>query len=139
MRKDPFRYTVKEGKTYIWDAYRRKYVFLSPEEWVRQNILYFLVKEKKYPRASISVEKQIKVGTTFKRYDAVVYYNNLPWLLLECKEEEHSLQDVVLQQILAYQTALKVAFLSITNGKKAFTYSVGEQQWMEGFPEYPQG
>lgn len=134
---DPFQYEIREGKTYIWDAYRKKYVFLSKEEWVRQNILYYLVQQKGYPTASISVEKQIRVGNTRKRYDAVVYVKQTPWLLLECKEEQEALNDAVLQQLLAYKSVLNVTHIAVTNGRQAFHYHIDLNTWQEGFPEYP--
>ena len=134
---DPFRYEVRDNKTYIWDAFRKKFVFLSKEEWVRQNILYYLVHEKGYQSSSISVEKQIQVGNTRKRYDAVVYIKEKPWLLLECKEEGETLNEKVLQQVLAYTSVMQISFLAVTNGKQAYTYDLQQAKWIQGFPTYP--
>jgi hypothetical protein len=136
---DPFQYLQKENKTYIWDAYRKKYVFLSKEEWVRQNMLYYLVQVKQYPSALISVEKQITVGSLKKRYDAVIYHNDKPWLLLECKEENEKLNDAVLQQLLSYKSVMDVAYIAITNGREAHCYDIQHQTWIQGFPDYPEG
>jgi hypothetical protein len=136
---DPFKYKLLNDKQHIWDEYRKKYVQLTKEEWVRQNILFYLVSVKKYPASLISVEKQILVGNTRKRYDAVVYRNDKPWLLLECKAENEVLEAKSLQQILAYKSVLAVSYLSITNGKEVHTYSIDAQSWMQGFPEYEAG
>lgn len=133
---DPFKYKLQNDKQHIWDPYRKKYVQLTKEEWVRQNILLHLVSVKKYPASLISVEKQIKVGNTHKRYDAVIYRDDKPWLLLECKEENEVLDSKSLQQILAYKSVLAVSYLSITNGKEVHTYSIVTQSWMQAFPEY---
>lgn len=133
---DPFRYKKIKDTLHILDPFRRKYVVLTPEEWVRQNILHYLVHQKKYPTGLISVEKEIMVGSLKKRYDVLIYKNDLPWLLLECKEESVPLTDKALQQILAYKSVLNVAFISLTNGKQVFSYAVAEGKWMDGFPEY---
>ena len=125
-----------DGKEYVFDIIRKKHVVLTQEEWVRQQLIHYLVHNKSYPAILMSVEKQIQVGSTKKRYDLVVYKQDQPWLLLECKAEHTLLNEVVLQQILAYKSVLPVAYLSISNGKQIFSYSVKDQHWLEGFPEY---
>lgn len=133
---DPFQYKTIEGVQHILDRYRRKYVVLTPEEWVRQNILHHLVQSKNYPSSLISVEKEIRVGSLKKRYDVLIYKQDKPWLLLECKGEHVTLNDQVLQQTLAYKSVLNVDYISITNGIQAYSYSIPEGLWKEGFPDY---
>lgn len=129
MAQHPFRIEQKEGKDYIFDRVRKKFVFLSPEEWVRQQFLHYLIEVKQYPPALLSIEKQIKLGQRVRRYDIVVYKQETPWLLVECKQEQEVLSPAVLQQILSYNSELKVAYLVITNGHEVHCYSVQEAAW----------
>jgi len=77
------------GGTEIFDALRKRWVKLSPEEWVRQNMVQYLLEEKSYPAALIGVEKEIKLGSLRKRFDLLVYDRaHQPWMLLECKAME---------------------------------------------------
>jgi hypothetical protein len=132
------KYKIKEiaGKEYIYDTFRKKYVILTPEEWVRQQILKHLVLEKNYPPSMISVEKQIKVGNLNKRYDILIYQKEIPWMIVECKEEDETLNQHVLNQILAYNSTLRVAYLAVSNGHQLFVYHVVSNTWLHNFPEY---
>ena len=81
-----FKLKSSENKTLIFDIVRKKYVILTPEEWVRQHVIHFLLKEKNYPISLIAVEKQLKINTRIKRTDIVVYNKQgTPELLIECK------------------------------------------------------
>ena len=136
MNDNRFKTKTENGKTYIFDANRKKYVVLTDEEWVRQNILFYLVHEMKYPQSLISVEKQIKVGSRNRRYDIVVYKETIPWLIIECKRESEALNQQVLSQLLSYNSTLQVAYLTITNGKQVMTYNIVQQKWDPSFPNY---
>lgn len=136
MAQHPFRIEQKEGKDYIFDRVRKKFVFLSPEEWVRQQFLHYLIEVKQYPPALLSIEKQIKLGQRVRRYDIVVYKQETPWLLVECKQEQEVLSPAVLQQILSYNSELKVAYLVITNGREVHCYSVREAVWSGTVPAW---
>lgn len=136
MAQHPFRIEQKEGKDYIFDRVRKKFVFLSPEEWVRQQFLHYLIEVKQYPPALLSIEKQIKLGQRVRRYDIVVYKQETPWLLVECKQEQEVLSPAVLQQILSYNSELKVAYLVITNGREVHCYSVREASWSGSVPTW---
>ncbi|MBI2968636.1 MAG: type I restriction enzyme HsdR N-terminal domain-containing protein [Bacteroidetes bacterium] len=116
-----FRIKTHEGGKMIFDVFRRKYVSLTPEEWVRQNMLHFLVEEKKYPRGLIGVEKEIKLNRTKRRYDAVVFSRTAkPVMLVECKSPDVKINQDVFNQILRYNIALKVPYLLVTNGKNHY-------------------
>lgn len=106
-----------EGVTHIWDALRKKWLVLTPEEWVRQNFLTYLTQVLHYPSGSIAVEKQIKLLERTKRFDVVVYKNLQPWLLVECKAPEIPLTPQVLEQALTYNINLQVPYIVITNGQ----------------------
>ena len=132
----PFNIKQENGKQYIFDSNRKKYVVLTPEEWVRQQVLFYLISELNYPSALISVEKQIIVGTRKRRYDIVIYKNDQPYIIVECKQENENLNEQTLSQLLAYNSVLKVDYLCITNGKQSMTYDVNQAKWMNGFPAY---
>ncbi|MBL7703305.1 MAG: type I restriction enzyme HsdR N-terminal domain-containing protein [Ferruginibacter sp.] len=115
----PYQPKIKKenGKEYIFDELRKKWVVLTPEEWVRQNFLQYLIQVKKYPASLIAIEKEIRLGDLKKRFDMVVYdAETKPWLIVECKEMNVKLDRTVLDQALRYNVSLKVPFLVITNG-----------------------
>ena len=110
---------IKEegGKELIFDEIRKRWVILTPEEWVRQNFLQYLIHVKKYPASLIAVEKEIKLGELKKRFDIVVYDKHTkPWMIIECKEMNVTLDKTVLDQVLRYNITLQVPYLIITNG-----------------------
>ena len=126
-----FRIKKEGGKHLVFDEVRRRWVTLSPEEWVRQNFLQYLMQVKHYPLSLISVEKIIKIGELRKRYDIVVYKNNKPWMVVECKETNSPLNTAVIEQILRYNMALTVQYLVVTNGNQSFGYEVFENSFIE--------
>ncbi|MBK7762296.1 MAG: type I restriction enzyme HsdR N-terminal domain-containing protein [Bacteroidetes bacterium] len=132
----PFKIKYENGKQFIFDVYRKKFVLLTPEEWVRQQIGYYLVTALHYPSILISVEKQIRVGTKKRRYDMVVYKHDKPWMIIECKSEDQVLNEKVLSQLLSYNSTLDVSFLCITNGKEFFVYDIESKVWQQKFPSY---
>ena len=106
-----------EQRKYIFDFIRKKYVILTPEEWVRQNFLKYLVEEKKYPASLISVEMEFKLNNLSKRSDAVVFDRNAnPILILECKATTVKIDQLVFEQIARYNMQLMVKYLIVTNG-----------------------
>ena len=122
----PFQPKIKEeqGKEYIFDEVRKKWVVLTPEEWVRQNFLQYLIQVKNYPASLIAVEKEIAVADTKKRFDIVLYdKNHQPFMIIECKEMGVDLDNKTLDQVLRYNIALQVPFLVITNGSYCFAFS----------------
>src|ERR1044072_7694771 len=113
-----FRIKKEKSKHLIFDEVRRLWVTLTPEEWVRQNFLQYLIREKKYPPSLISVEKIIKVGELKKRYDIVIYNHKKPWMIVECKETNTPLNSAVVEQVLRYNMALSIHYFIVTNGNK---------------------
>ena len=126
-----FRIKKDGNRHLIFDEARRRWVTLSPEEWVRQNFLQYLVQVKHYPLSLISVEKIIKVAGLTKRYDVVVYQNNKPWMVVECKETNTPMNTAVIEQILRYNMALFVKYFVITNGNQSFAYEICENAFIE--------
>ncbi|UEG50179.1 type I restriction enzyme HsdR N-terminal domain-containing protein [Ferruginibacter lapsinanis] len=119
-------------KEYIFDAVRKQWVVLTPEEWVRQNFLQYLIQVKCYPASLIAIEKEIQLGELKKRFDIVVYdASTLPWMIIECKEMNVPLDAAVLNQVLRYNQVLKVPFLVITNGSNTVAYSTKNNELIE--------
>ncbi len=105
------------GKYEIFDVFRKKYIVLTPEEWVRQNFMQYLNEQKEYPKMLMSVEKGIKVNTLHKRFDAVIYNRmGKPIMLIEFKSPNVKLTQKVMEQISRYNLNLNVNYLIISNG-----------------------
>jgi hypothetical protein len=108
---------AKGGKNYIYDEIRKKNIVLTPEEWVRQNFIHFLINHHNYSKNYIKIEKQIKVNNRLKRFDGLVYdKNGTPIVLIECKAPEVEISQKTFSQIATYNMTLRVPFLIVTNG-----------------------
>ena len=125
-----FKITQDNGRDFIFDRFRKKYVVLTPEEWVRQNFLNYLVNTLGYPPSLIGIEKEIKLGELKKRCDIIVYNQQTkPWMIVECKEMTVPLTQVTLEQIIRYHMVLPAAYLVITNGVNTFCCKHVNEQW----------
>ncbi len=112
-----FRFKNSENKVSIFDEIRKKFIILTPEEWVRQHVVRFLLEEKKYPKSLINVEKVLSVNGLRKRYDIVVFNpDGSIFVLVECKAPEIKTAQATFDQIARYNLALKAQFLMVTNG-----------------------
>ena len=112
-----FRFKNSENKAVIFDEIRKKFIFLTPEEWVRQHVIQFLLQEKKYPKSLLNVEKTLKINGLTKRYDIVIYQpNGSIFLLVECKSPQIKISQNTFDQIARYNLTLKAQFLMVTNG-----------------------
>ncbi|AWA30288.1 restriction endonuclease subunit R [Flavobacterium magnum] len=112
-----FRFKNSENKILIFDPIRKKFVVLTPEEWVRQHVVQFLLLQKKYPHSLVNVEKLLKVNGLTKRYDAVVFHNNGNInILVECKAPEVTITQNTFDQIARYNMVMKADYLMVTNG-----------------------
>jgi len=112
-----FRLKEINQKRFIFDEIRKKYIELTPEEWVRQNCVKFLINDRKFKRNLISIEKRIKLNNTVKRFDILVHdnYGNCD-LLVECKAPNVKINQDSFDQILRYNQVINAKFLMITNG-----------------------
>ncbi len=134
-----FQYKQSGGVQHIFDIVRKKYIQLTPEEWVRQNLIHYLIFEKKYPKGLISVEKEITVNNLKKRYDIVVYAaNQKPWMLIECKEPDVAITEKTLSQLLNYHQVLQCPFWVLSNGNQNFCAQLekGRVSWLKNLPVY---
>ena len=134
----PYKIKALNGKDQIFDPFRKSWVLLTPEEWVRQNLLQYLVQNLQYPASLIAVEKEIKLGELSKRFDIVVYKNELPWMIIECKEAKVALNEKTMLQILQYQQVLMAQYLFMSNGHETMGAKIesGKLQALQNFPEY---
>jgi len=136
-----FRFKNSENKVHIFDTIRKKFVVLQPEEWVRQNVVQFLIHEKKYPKSLINVEKQLTVNALKKRYDIVIFntLGNIT-LLVECKSPKITVNQETFDQIAKYNMQLKAEFLMVTNGLQHFyckmDFSKEKYTFLEQIPDF---
>ena len=134
-----FKIRKEKNAEFIFDVMRKRWMSLTPEEWVRQNFLQYIVQIKSYPVSLIAIEKEIYLGELKKRCDIVVYdRDTLPWMIIECKEMNEPLNAKVLDQILRYHITLPAKYLVVTNGSYCFGFKKSEGQFYEidELPEY---
>jgi hypothetical protein len=112
-----FRITGKEGQEMILDPIRKKLVRLTPEEWVRQNFVQYLITEGKYPAGLIGIEVMSKYNNLKKRVDILVHdRTGKPVMIVECKSPDIKIDDKVFDQIVCYNMGFKVPYILVTNG-----------------------
>ena len=115
--KYSFRFKNRQNKVLIFDEIRKKFIILTPEEWVRQHVIHHLLYELNYPKSHINVEKLIKINGLTKRYDVVVFQSNGEILILiECKAPSIAISQATFDQIARYNLVLHANFLMVTNG-----------------------
>ena len=136
---DPgFQIKKDAGKDIIFDPLRKKWLLLTPEEWVRQNFVQYLIQVKKYPAALIAMEKMIRLGELKKRFDILVYDNNhQPWMMIECKAPAIRLDETVLHQLLRYHISVPTGLLIISNREYTYGWEKKEQR-LELINELPE-
>ena len=125
----------------IFDIIRKKYVTLTPEEWVRQHLLHFLVNERKFPQTLLSVEKKVLVNRLFRRTDVVIYSSSLkPILIAECKSPTVDISQSVFDQTARYNMTLEVLYFVITNGLEIYCCRINHEdrsyRFLEEIPDY---
>ena len=130
------RTRVYNNKEQIFCEWRHRWVRLTPEEWVRQQLLHRLVEQLDYPASLIAVEQAINVGEAKKRCDAVVYDRQMnPLMVIECKAETVPLTQKALDQAITYNRKLNVPFLMLHNGVQTICIH-GTNHYTSGFPRY---
>lgn len=138
-----FDYKIKKegGKHYILDLIRRKYVVITPEEWVRQHFLNYLMADLKYPKALFKVESGLKFNQMQKRSDILIYNRQgKPWMLIECKSPDIKLTQKAFNQIAVYNMTLGAEYLAVTNGMVHFCCRAkttdSEAEFLKDFPAF---
>ncbi len=120
-----FRMKMENGKPLIFDAVRKRFVALTPEEWVRQNFIQYLKIEKKYPESLMAVEKQITVNKMMRRFDLLVYLRNgQPHLIAEFKAPNVKITQETFDQVVRYNMALRVERVIVSNGLQHFACQI---------------
>lgn len=138
-----FEYKIRqhEGKNQIFDPLRRKFVVLTPEEWVRQHFVNYLIVEKGFPAGRISNECNINLNGQKRRCDTVLYNEFLhPLVIVEYKAPEITISQAVFNQIAAYNMVLKVKYLIVSNGLKHYCcrmdYENQKVEYIDAIPDY---
>ncbi len=136
-----FRVKNSQNKALIFDLIRKKFIVLTPEEWVRQHVVIYLINDKKYPQSHINVEKQIVINGLKKRYDIVVFNpDGTIHLLVECKAPEIKITQATFDQIARYNLDLDATYLMVTNGMSHFYCQMSKSdekyQFLKQIPEF---
>ena len=139
----PYQIRVKEthGRKQIFDILRRKYVALTPEEWVRQHFIHYLVEHKNYPSSLLANEVSLQIGEKRMRADSVLYDNQLhPRIIIEYKAPNITLTQKVFDQITVYNLLLHVDYLIVSNGMTTYIckmdYEKQTYKFLEAIPNY---
>ena len=130
-----------EETTQVFDEVRKKYFKLTPEEWVRQNFIHYLNKEKNYPFGLMGVEKMVKYNSLKTRADIVIWNRErMPSVIVECKAPNIKITQDAFNQIARYNFKLRVKYLVVTNGLQHFCcemdYESKKITFMQEIPEY---
>lgn len=136
-----FKITERNGKRLILDSLRRKYVALTPEEWVRQHVVQFLINYKGYPKGLLANEVQVLLNGTRKRCDTIVYDTSLkPRMIVEYKAPSVEISQAVFDQITRYNMVLHVEYLLVSNGIQHYCcridYTTRQYHFLQEIPAY---
>ncbi|MEE1003995.1 MAG: type I restriction enzyme HsdR N-terminal domain-containing protein [Bacteroidaceae bacterium] len=142
LPKTDLKVITKDGKQQVFDILRRRFVVLTPEEWVRQQFVHFLIRHKGYPAECIGNEVSIALGATKKRCDTVIYGSHAePLMVIEYKSPNVEITQKVFEQICRYNIKMKVEWLVVSNGLQHYCtridYENGTYQFVEDIPAFP--
>jgi hypothetical protein len=138
-------YSVKvkksEGKVWIFDASRRKYVVCTPEEWVRQHFINYLIQDHRYPKSLFRIEGSLGYNKLQKRSDILVHDRlGKPWMLIECKSPTIKLSQRAFNQVAIYNMTIGAKYLAVTNGMVHFCCTAPkpgqEGMFLDEFPQF---
>jgi len=137
----PFRIKLEGGKHFIFDELRKKFLVLTPEEWVRQHFIQFLILNKKYPKTLIQIEAGLKINKLQKRTDVVVFDRNAArFMLIECKAPQVKIDQSVFDQAARYNSVHQVEYLVVTNGIQHYVAKIDhitkEFNFLDDLPEF---
>ncbi|WP_418645649.1 type I restriction enzyme HsdR N-terminal domain-containing protein [Tenacibaculum insulae] len=136
-----FKLKSNENKTLIFDKWRKKYLVLTPEEWVRQHFVQFLIDEKKYPVSLIALEKQLTINNLKKRTDIVIFSSDgTPNIIVECKAPKIKIGQDTFDQIARYNLKLDANYLVVTNGLQHYFCKLDKENetyiFLKEIPDY---
>ena len=116
-----FKIKNRDGKIAIFDSIRKKYVVLTPEEWVRQNLVEYLNQYLNYPKSLVKLESGLKYNQLKKRSDILVFdREGAPFMLVECKSPKVSINQKAFDQAAGYNYTIKAPYIVVTNGIKHY-------------------
>jgi hypothetical protein len=131
----------EEGKVWIFDIIRKKYIVLTPEEWVRQHFVHYLINHLKYPKTLFRIEGSLTYNKLQKRSDIVIHNRaGKPWMLVECKAPDIKLTQKAFNQVAVYNMTVGAQFVAVTNGMVQYCFepsAKGEANHLASFPEFP--
>lgn len=132
----PFRFREENGRKQIFDPLRKKFVALTPEEWVRQHVLHYLL-ALGYPASLMAVERGIEVNNTGRRFDLLVFGADArPFIIVECKAQSEAIDHSVMLQAAAYNLALQASYCWLTNGDRHFFIRLSDGKILDEIPAY---
>ena len=131
----------ESGKVWIFDIIRKKFVVLTPEEWVRQHFISYLINELDYPRSLFRVEAGLQFNKIHKRSDILVYdREGKPWMLIECKSPAIRLNQKAFNQVSVYNMSIGARFVAVTNGMVHYCCDAGHtdspSNFLSSFPDF---
>lgn len=132
----------EDGKVWIFDIIRKKYIVLTPEEWVRQHFVHYLINHLKYPKTLFRIEGSLTYNKLQKRSDIVIHdREGKPWMLVECKAPNIKLTQKAFNQVAVYNMTIGARFVAVTNGMVQYCFEPslkGEANHLVAFPEFPE-
>lgn len=131
----------ENNQTFVLDHIRKKWLLLTPEEWVRQHLVNYLITIKNYPASLISLEAGLKYNSLQKRSDILVYSKSRkPFLLVECKSTDVIINQKVIDQVSVYNKSINATFLCVSNGLKHYCWTFNkmnsEFEILNQIPDY---
>ncbi len=132
----PFKITIRNGQHYIFDELRKKHLVLTPEEWVRQHFIMYLISEKQFPKTLIQIESGLKLNSLQKRTDIVVFNKSGEKLMIiECKAPSIKINQAVFDQAARYNSVHKTPWIVVTNGIVHYYASIDHEKTQSTFIE----
>jgi len=136
-----FKVKKSDGKVWIFDGVRKKYVVLTPEEWVRQHFVNYLIEVHDYPRSLFRIEGSLTYNTLQKRSDILIYDRaGKPWLLIECKSPSIKLTQRAFNQVAIYNMTVGAPYVAVTNGMVHYCWLAptpsDKGKFLEDFPVF---
>lgn len=132
----------EEGKVWIFDIIRKKYIVLTPEEWVRQHFIHYLIHHLRYPKSLFRVESGLQYNKLQKRSDIVIHNRmGKPWMLIECKSPSIKLTQKAFNQVAVYNMTIGAQYVAVTNGMAQFCFEAMDKsdtavKFLDSFPEF---
>jgi type I site-specific restriction endonuclease len=136
-----YKWKRENDRLFIFDSIRRKFVVLTPEEWVRQHVVNYLTEHRAYPRALIKVEGGLRYNRVQKRSDITIFdRRGNPWMVVECKASDVTLNQQALQQVSVYNKTLAAMYVAVTNGLQWYCFEIKKEEQsatlLSDFPKF---